>query len=186
VRRNVSPAGYPSPIRIVDVEFPPGARVATRPRSATPDPPAGLGARGRGARDRGGDVHRLGDGDCVAFELDRPVVFHNPGERSARYAVILAGRQSVSDIGIRRLVTVSDEDLDGLAGVLVDCVAGGASVSFMAPLTHERARAFWAEVAATWHAATARCSSRTTSPASSAPCSSRCACRRTSRTGRTS
>jgi len=54
----------------------------------------------------------------------------------------------VSDVGIRLLsAPVSDADLDGLAGVLVDCVAGGASVSFMAPLTHERARAFWAGVA---------------------------------------
>jgi GNAT superfamily N-acetyltransferase len=31
--------------------------------------------------------------------------------------------------------------LDGLAGVLADCVAGGASVSFMAPFSHEQARA---------------------------------------------
>jgi GNAT superfamily N-acetyltransferase len=54
----------------------------------------------------------------------------------------------VSDIGIRVLETVSGTDLDGLAEVLVDCVAGGASVSFMSPLTHERARAFWAGIAA--------------------------------------
>jgi GNAT superfamily N-acetyltransferase len=49
---------------------------------------------------------------------------------------------------IRRLTAVGDADLDGLADVLVDCVAGGASVSFMLPLTRERARAFWAGVAA--------------------------------------
>lgn len=30
----------------------------------------------------------------------------------------------------------------------MDCVEGGASVSFMAPLTREKAEAFWAEVAA--------------------------------------
>jgi GNAT superfamily N-acetyltransferase len=34
-----------------------------------------------------------------------------------------------------------------LSGVLLDCVAGGASVSFMAPLTRERADAFWRGVA---------------------------------------
>lgn len=34
-----------------------------------------------------------------------------------------------------------------LAGVLLDCVERGASVSFMAPLTPDRAEAFWAEVA---------------------------------------
>jgi len=35
----------------------------------------------------------------------------------------------------------------GLVDVLLDCVAGGASVSFMAPLSPERAHAFWARVA---------------------------------------
>ncbi len=34
-----------------------------------------------------------------------------------------------------------------LADVLLDCVEGGASVSFMAPLTRERAEAFWRTVA---------------------------------------
>lgn len=35
----------------------------------------------------------------------------------------------------------------GLADILVDCVANGASVSFMSPLTRERAAAFWRHVA---------------------------------------
>ncbi|MEW5927913.1 MAG: GNAT family N-acetyltransferase [Gemmatimonadota bacterium] len=34
-----------------------------------------------------------------------------------------------------------------LAAVLVDCVEGGASVSFMAPLSPEKAEAFWRDVA---------------------------------------
>ena len=37
-------------------------------------------------------------------------------------------------------------DLDGLTGVLVDCVDGGASVSFLPPLDPARARAFWGGV----------------------------------------
>lgn len=44
---------------------------------------------------------------------------------------------------IRQLTALSDGDIEGLADVLVDCVEGGASVSFMLPLTEERARAFW-------------------------------------------
>jgi len=45
-------------------------------------------------------------------------------------------------IEIRRLgVTELHEQLDALAGVLADCVAGGASVSYMAPFSHEQARA---------------------------------------------
>ena len=49
---------------------------------------------------------------------------------------------------IRRLTTVPDADLDGLCDVLVDCVEGGASVSFVLPLRREQARAFWSGVAA--------------------------------------
>jgi GNAT superfamily N-acetyltransferase len=37
--------------------------------------------------------------------------------------------------------------IDALADVLLDCVEGGASVSFMQPLTRERAAAFWRKVA---------------------------------------
>ena len=36
-----------------------------------------------------------------------------------------------------------DAAAPALAGVLLDCVQGGASVSFMAGLTHDQAEAFW-------------------------------------------
>ena len=48
---------------------------------------------------------------------------------------------------IRRLHAVDEAAIEGLADVLVDCVEGGASVSFMHPLTRERAVAFWRRVA---------------------------------------
>jgi GNAT superfamily N-acetyltransferase len=48
---------------------------------------------------------------------------------------------------MRRLHAVSDDEIDALSNVLIDCVEGGASVSFMHPLTHERAEAFWRQVA---------------------------------------
>jgi GNAT superfamily N-acetyltransferase len=48
---------------------------------------------------------------------------------------------------IRRLHTLSPTEIDALAQVLVDCVDGGASVSFMHPLPLPRARAFWQQVA---------------------------------------
>ena len=47
---------------------------------------------------------------------------------------------------LRRLHTVDDTQIDGLADVLIDCVEGGASVSFMHPLARERAVAFWRRV----------------------------------------
>ena len=42
---------------------------------------------------------------------------------------------------------VGDRELDELAEVLADCVAGGASVSFMPPYSPRNARAFFGKVA---------------------------------------
>ena len=47
---------------------------------------------------------------------------------------VLAAREAMERVG-------------ELSAVLMDCVEGGASVSFMAPLTRERADAFWRRVA---------------------------------------
>ena len=47
----------------------------------------------------------------------------------------------------RRLHVVDAAQIDGLADVLIDCVEGDASVSFMHPLSRERAVAFWRRVA---------------------------------------
>ena len=49
---------------------------------------------------------------------------------------------------IGRLLTVADSHIGELAELLIDCVDGGASVSFMSPLTVPKAAAFWREVAA--------------------------------------
>jgi len=48
---------------------------------------------------------------------------------------------------VRRLERVSDAEIRGLAELLIDCVAGGASVSFMHPLSLDKATAFWTRVA---------------------------------------
>ncbi len=63
----------------------------------------------------------------------------------------LTPMSAAEQIEIRRLgATEVHAQLDGLAAVLVDCVAGGASVSYMAPFSHQDARsafeAFAAEV----------------------------------------
>src|SRR2546427_2919835 len=47
---------------------------------------------------------------------------------------------------LRRVHALDDAQIDELAGVLIDCVEGGASVSFMHPLPRDRAVAFWRRV----------------------------------------
>jgi GNAT superfamily N-acetyltransferase len=48
---------------------------------------------------------------------------------------------------LRRVHSLDDTQIDQLADVLIDCVEGGASVSFMHPLSRDRALAFWRRVA---------------------------------------
>jgi GNAT superfamily N-acetyltransferase len=48
---------------------------------------------------------------------------------------------------LRRLHAVDDTQIEQLADLLIDCVEGGASVSFMDPLTRDRAIAFWRRIA---------------------------------------
>ena len=47
----------------------------------------------------------------------------------------------------RRLHAMDDAQIEDLTDVLIDCVEGGASVSFMHPLGRDRAVAFWRRVA---------------------------------------
>jgi GNAT superfamily N-acetyltransferase len=51
-------------------------------------------------------------------------------------------------IRIRRLQTIGEREIQGLSDVLIDCVEGGASVSFMLPMTRAKAEAFWRRTAA--------------------------------------
>jgi GNAT superfamily N-acetyltransferase len=50
-------------------------------------------------------------------------------------------------IRIRSLDRIGEREIAGLSEVLIDCVEGGASVSFMLPMTREKADAFWRGVA---------------------------------------
>ena len=59
----------------------------------------------------------------------------------------MATNAPASTLEIRRLHAVDDLQLQALADVLVDCVEGGASVSFMLPIARDRALAFWRHVA---------------------------------------
>jgi transcriptional regulator with XRE-family HTH domain len=91
VRRNISPEGFPSPIRIVEVSFPAGATVAYE-----------SGARDAAVAQQiwvqdgaievtvGRTTHKLGKDDCLAMNLDSPVTFRNRTRKPARYIVVLS------------------------------------------------------------------------------------------------
>jgi len=94
VRRNVSPAGLAAPLQIVEVTFPAQARVAyeTGARPTRIHQQVWV-LEGRIEVTLGRQCHRLDTGDCLAFDLDQPTLFHNPTREAARYAVVLAGER---------------------------------------------------------------------------------------------
>ena len=88
-RRNISPPNWPSPIRIVAVDFPAGARVAYETGRHEPVVHQQVWVlSGRISVSCGGELHRLERGDCLAMVLDRPVAFANRTRRPARYVVV--------------------------------------------------------------------------------------------------
>lgn len=53
-----------------------------------------------------------------------------------------------ASIRIRSLQTIGDREMQGLSDVLIDCVEGGASVSFMLPMSRAKAEKFWQSTSA--------------------------------------
>lgn len=90
-RRNLSAPGFPSPIELVEVLLPPGARVAydTGHRAATVHQQIWI-VEGAVALTLGEETYRLGTGDCLSMRLDRPILFRNLSDAPARYVVALA------------------------------------------------------------------------------------------------
>jgi len=91
VRRNISPANFPSPIRIVEVEFPAGATVAYESGARDAAVAQQIWVRDGAIEVTVGKVtHALRADDCLAMQLDAPVTFRNRTRRIARYVVVLS------------------------------------------------------------------------------------------------
>ena len=93
VRRNVSPAGFPSPLQIVEVVFHAGARVdyETGPRPGVQHQQIWV-LQGTLEVTVDKTCHELGAGDCLAMVVDRQITFRNRTSKPARYAVIIDHR----------------------------------------------------------------------------------------------
>ncbi len=90
-RRNLSAPGFPSPIELVEVVLPPGARVAydTGHRASVVHQQVWI-IEGNIDLTLGDETYRLAAGDCLSMRLDQPTVFRNLAEQPARYVVALA------------------------------------------------------------------------------------------------
>ena len=95
VRRDVAPRGTGSAVDIVDVTFPPGARVAfEQPWLVRAADQHIWVLEGTLELTLGTTVHRLEAGDCLHTRLDEPIAYHNPTDGPIRYAVVLTLERS--------------------------------------------------------------------------------------------
>jgi transcriptional regulator with XRE-family HTH domain len=100
VRRNISPANFPSPIQIVEVMLPAGARVAYETGARDANIHQQIWVQDGTIEVTVGTVtHRLSEDDCLAMQLNEPTVFRNRTRKSARYIVVISSEPSR---GVRR------------------------------------------------------------------------------------
>jgi transcriptional regulator with XRE-family HTH domain len=94
LRRNISPANYASPVQIVEVVLPAGARVAYESGTRDVNLHQQLWIQqGRIEVTIGTVTYRLAKDDCLAMQLDEPITFRNRTRRAARYIVVLASER---------------------------------------------------------------------------------------------
>jgi transcriptional regulator with XRE-family HTH domain len=91
LRRNVSPPGVPQSVQITEIHFPAGGRVAFEAgaRDVRVDQQVWV-LEGEIDITVGELCHSLREGDCLAMQLDGSTMFHNPTQKPARYAVVIA------------------------------------------------------------------------------------------------
>jgi transcriptional regulator with XRE-family HTH domain len=91
LRRVISPPGVKQPVQIIEVYFPPRARVAfeaSRRDSHVHQQVWVLEGEIEITSD--GERYRLREGDCLAMQLERPKMFYNPTRKITRYAIVVA------------------------------------------------------------------------------------------------
>lgn len=93
LRRNISPASFPTSIHLVEVVLPPGARVAYESASLQDVDQQVWVQEGRVDVSVGATTHHLAEDDCLAMTLAEPIAYANRTRRPARYivAIVRAG-----------------------------------------------------------------------------------------------
>jgi len=91
VRCNISPPNFPSPLQIVEVVLPAGAKVAYETGAREVSLHQQIWVQEGGLEVTLGKVtQRLAQGDCFAMQVNEPIVFRNVTRKSVRYVVAIA------------------------------------------------------------------------------------------------
>jgi transcriptional regulator with XRE-family HTH domain len=94
LRRNISPANFPSPIQIVEVVLPAGASVAYETGARDVNIHQQIWVQSGSVEVTvGRTTYRLAEDDSLAMQLNEPTAFRNPTRKPARYAVIIASER---------------------------------------------------------------------------------------------
>ena len=94
LRCNISPGNHPSPIQIVEIVLPAGARVAYENGAREVNIHQQVWVQEGGVEVTVGNVtHRLSAGDCLAMQLNEPTAFRNRTRKAARYIVVVASER---------------------------------------------------------------------------------------------
>ena len=94
VRRNISPANFPSPLQVVDVMLPAGARVAYESGARDASIHQQIWVQEGSIEVTHGKVtHKLNEDDCFAMQLNDQMVFRNRTRKPARYIVVVANER---------------------------------------------------------------------------------------------
>jgi transcriptional regulator with XRE-family HTH domain len=94
VRRNISPPNFPSPLQIVDVMLPAGARVAYESGARDVSIHQQIWVQEGSIEVTYGKVtQKLNEDDCFAMQLDEQMVFRNRTRKPARYIVVIANER---------------------------------------------------------------------------------------------
>ena len=93
VRRTVSPPNLKLPFQIVEIEFPPHSRITYEMSESSKVVQQQLWVvEGQIDIQLGENSYALGQGDCLAMQLDQPVIYSNNSSQVARYILVVSNQ----------------------------------------------------------------------------------------------
>lgn len=90
VRRQISPPNWKSPFQIVEIEFPPHSHITYETSGNSKAIRQQLWViEGQIDIQLGEKNYALQEGDCLAMQLDQPIMYSNPSSKAARYILVV-------------------------------------------------------------------------------------------------
>ena len=90
IRRQVSPPNWKSPFQIIEIEFPAQSRVTYETSANSKVVLQQIWViEGQIDIQLGENFYALQEGDCLAMQLDQPIIYSNPSSKAARYILVV-------------------------------------------------------------------------------------------------